>query len=135
MKILAIDHGKKRVGVAVSDPTRTHAFPVETVDGGDRHRLIARLQELVEEHQVVEIVVGLPLTMKGEVGHQASKVEKFADRLRHRFGEAVEVTLWDERLSSAQADRGRSGSKKEPPGMRDMMAAVIILQSYLDRKR
>ncbi|MFA5506358.1 MAG: Holliday junction resolvase RuvX [Vulcanimicrobiota bacterium] len=133
MKILGIDHGKKRVGVAVSDAGRTHAFPLEAVSGTDRHRLLTRLQELVEEHQVTEVVVGLPLTMLGEVGPQAAKVQEFVERLGRKLGPEVLVTTWDERLSSAQADRGR-GAAKAQEGMRDMMAAVVILQSYLDSR-
>ena len=136
MKVLAIDHGKKRVGVAISDVNRVHAFPLEVVPGHDRHKLLLRLQQVVEEHGVDLIVVGNPLSMSGEVGAQALKVHEFAQRLEHRFGDSVSVVLWDERLSSAQADRGRgsSSAKKSKDGTRDMMAAVVILQSYLDRK-
>ena len=91
------------------------------------------MQEIVEEQEVGTVVVGLPLTMLGEVGPQARKAEQFAERLRRKLGEAVAVELWDERLSSVQADRGRSGKNHEV-GARDMMAAVVILQSFLDRK-
>jgi putative Holliday junction resolvase len=98
--------------------------------------LLTRLQGLVNEHQVDEVVVGLPLTMLGEVGPQARKVEEFGQRLRAKLGPNVQVYFWDERLSSAQADRGRGGRKvPSKEGVRDMMAAVVILQSFLDRKR
>ena len=133
MKLLGIDHGKKRVGVAISDSGRKHAFPLEALPGKDRHILLTRLKELVVEHDVSEVVVGLPLTMMGEVGPQARKVQEFVERLERKLGSSVAVVAWDERLSSAQADRGR-GSGKAEEGMRDMMAAVVILQSYLDRK-
>lgn len=133
MKVLAIDHGKKRVGVALSDPTRTHAFPLEAVPGKDRHKLLVRLQAIVAENDVGEVVVGLPLSMSGEIGSQARKVQDFAERLENKLGGEVAVVLWDERLSSRQADRGRGGADSKD-GMRDMMAAVVILQSYLDRK-
>lgn len=133
MKLLGVDHGKKRVGVAISDSGRKHAFPLEAVPGKDRHILLTRLKELVDEHDVSEVVVGLPLTMMGEVGPQARKVQEFVERLERKLGPSVAVVAWDERLSSAQADRGR-GSGKAEEGMRDMMAAVVILQSYLDRK-
>jgi len=98
---------------------------------------MSRLSEIVVENEVDIVVVGLPLTMLGEVGHQAEKVTDFARRLQHVLGESVAVELWDERLSSAQADRGRDrGSRRVvKDGMRDMMAAVVILQSFLDRKR
>ena len=95
--------------------------------------MLSRIQALVEEHGVNEVVVGLPLTMMGEVGPQARKVQEFVERLERKLGEAVKVVAWDERLSSTQADRGRGGAKAEE-GMRDMMAAVVILQSYLNRK-
>ena len=132
-KVVGIDHGSKRVGVAVSDLAGLHAFPLEAVPGKDRHKLLTRLVEIVEEYQVSTVVVGLPLTMMGEVGPQARKAKQFAERLRRKFGGRVEVELWDERLSSVQADRGRGGKAAEP-GARDMMAEVVILQSYLDRK-
>lgn len=135
MKVLGVDHGKKRVGVALSDESRVHAFPLEAIPGKDRHLLLTRLRSLVLEHRVSEVVVGLPLTMSGEVGPQARKVEEFVERLRHKLGGEVRVTTWDERLSSAQADRGRGDSRaSSKEGMRDMMAAVVILQSFLNRK-
>lgn len=137
MRVLGIDHGKKRIGLAISDPTRVHAFPLEAVPGKDRHILFSRLLELIEQNQVTSVVVGLPLTMQGEVGPQATKAKDFADRLSVKLGPSIPVDLWDERLSSAQADRGRLGASKEASrdGTRDMMAAVVILQSYLDRKQ
>lgn len=135
MKILGIDHGKKRVGVAISDAMGVHAFPLEAIGGKDRHVLLTRLQQLVAEHGVSEVVVGLPLTMSGELGPQARKVVEFVERLSRKLGNEAKVSTWDERLSSAQADRGRAGSRaKAEEGMRDMMAAVVILQSFLDSR-
>ena len=131
-KVLGIDHGKKRIGLALSDAGRTHAFPLEVVPGKDRHKLLTRLKEVVEENGVDEVVVGLPLTMTGDVGPQAQKVQSFVERLQRKLGESVLVATWDERLSSQQADRGRGGADAKD-GTRDMMAAVVILQSYLDR--
>lgn len=135
MKILAVDHGSKRVGVAVSSVDQVHAFPLEAIPGKDRHRLLTRLAEIVVEHDISSVVVGLPLTMGGEMGPQAQKVQAFVERLRHKLGESVSVVTWDERLSSALADRGRAGIACPRDGTRDMMAAVVILQGYLDRKR
>lgn len=133
MKIIGIDHGRKRVGLAISDPMLVHALPLEAFPGVDRHKLLSRLLELVGEHEVGEVVVGMPLTMSGDVGPQARKVEDFIERLQRKLGDSVKVVPWDERLSSVQADRGRGGSKSgAKEGMRDIMAAVVILQSYLD---
>jgi putative pre-16S rRNA nuclease len=136
LKILGLDHGKKRVGVAVSDVAQIHAFPLEVVPGQDRHKLLSRLAAIVEDQGVGIVVVGLPLTMLGEIGPQAEKVKEFVARLRHKLGDKVAVEMWDERLSSAQADRGRGCATRRQlkDGTRDMMAAVVILQSFLDRK-
>lgn len=133
MKILGIDHGKKRVGVSISDPSGALALPLEVVPGKDRHVLLTRLAELAHEHGAVAIVVGHPLTLLGESGPQALQTEEFAQRLRHKL--ALDVILWDERMTSIQVDRARPDrSKKAKDGTRDLMAAVLILQSYLDSR-
>lgn len=134
-RLLGVDHGSKRIGVAISDAGCKIALPQEVIDGKDRFKILKRFQELVDEYQICEIVLGHPLNMMGESGQQAEKVEGFAERLRHKLGSQVTVTLWDERLSSIQADRGRLGKKQSSvAGTRDMMAAVVILQSYLDSR-
>ncbi len=97
MKTMGLDHGAKRVGVAVSDACRVHAFPLEVIPGHDRHALLTRLVDLVKEHEVTTVVVGLPLTMMGERGPQAMKVEEFAERLRRKLESFAEVELWEER--------------------------------------
>lgn len=132
MKALGIDHGKKRVGVAVSQGRI--ALPLEAVPGKDRHRLLTRLVELSQEHQADTVVVGHPLTLAGESGPQARQAEDFAQRLRHKLGESVLVVLWDERMTSIQVDRARPDGKASKDGTRDMMAAVLILQTYLDSR-
>jgi putative Holliday junction resolvase len=135
MKILGIDHGKKRVGVALSDATTRLALPLEVVAGKDRHKLLVRIVELVESNQATAVVVGHPLTLQGESGPQARQAEEFAERLRHKLGEAVPVLLWDERMTSVQVDRARpDGSRSKSDGTRDLMAAVLILQTFLDSK-
>lgn len=133
MKTLGIDHGKKRVGVSISDQAAKLALPLEVVPGKDRHALLTRIVELVSEHSVARIVVGHPLTLQGESGPQARQAEDFAQRLRHKL--ELEVVLWDERMTSIQVDRARpDGSKGSKDGTRDLMAAVLILQTYLDSK-
>lgn len=136
MKVLGIDHGKKRVGVAVSEAAGRLALPLEVVPGKDRHRLLTRVLELVAEHHVTTVVVGHPLTLSGESGGQARQAEEFVERLKYRLSETgVAVELWDERMTSVQVDRARpDGAKGKPDGTRDLMAAVLILQTYLDAR-
>jgi putative Holliday junction resolvase len=135
MRALGIDHGKKRVGVAVAAEGGRLALPLEVVPGKDRHQLLSRLQELVAAHQIQTVVVGHPLTMQGDSGQQARQAEDFAHRLQHKLGDAVNVLLWDERLTSVQVDRARPGAASSKDGTRDLMAAVLILQTYLDSQR
>lgn len=132
MKSLGIDFGKKRVGVAVSDPLGRLALPVGVFAGKDRYQLLESLAGIVVEKEVKRVIVGHPLTMAGESGAQAKQTEEFAERLRYRLGEAVEVRLWDERLTSLEVDRVRPNGGKIIAGTRDMMAAVLILQSFLE---
>jgi len=133
MRLLGLDIGEARVGVAVSDPGRTIASPVAVLDGRRLKRDIAPLRDLVEEYEVAGIVVGLPLGMSGGEGPQAALVRETATR----FGRELHlpVTFADERLSSKTASRAMSGggvSSKRQRGRLDMVAAAIILQTYLD---
>ena len=134
--ILGVDHGKKRVGISLSDKSLRVALPLEVLPGKDRHVLLSRCAELVHDHGVTCVVVGHPLTLLGEAGAQARSAEEFAQRLRHKFADEVQVLLWDERLTSKEVDRARPSGKGKPSkdGTRDLMAAVLILQSFLDRK-
>ncbi len=136
MRCLGIDHGAKRVGLAISCPEGRVAVGLAVLDGRDRHRLLTQLGDIVEREQVQVVVVGLPLSLSGSVGPQAEKVERFAERLRYKFGEEVRVELWDERLTSKQVDRTVLGAKgKGADGSRDIGAATVLLQSFLDRNR
>ena len=120
MKVLALDYGRARTGVAVSDPTGTIARPVGIVKGGD----IARVVELIREHAVERVVVGLPLTLRGEVGEQARETQAFIDQLRSASG--VEVVPFDERFTTNLAEQMDSASAEE-----DARAAAHLLSSYL----
>lgn len=130
MRVLAVDPGKKRVGVAVSDPTGTVARALVTLDGRDRYRLIGELTRLVDEHHADEVVLGLPLNLDGSPGPAARSAVWLRDRLARRV--KVPVKLVDERLSTVIAqqvlDRGMQGEI-------DSAAAAVILQDYLDRHR
>jgi putative Holliday junction resolvase len=127
--ILAIDPGDARVGLAVSDAGRTFAFPLEVVEAG---RAVDRIRELIAEREIVRIVVGLPLTMRGEIGPQGARVRKFVERLR-RAVRPIPIETLDERLTSKEADgilgeRGRGAAGKE---RRDAVAASLLLERYL----
>jgi putative Holliday junction resolvase len=127
-RVLAIDPGERRVGLAVSDPLGITAQGLPTFDrkGGD---LLAHIAMLVREYEVTRIVVGNPVSMSGREGESSARARALASELAARLSLAVE--LWDERLSSAEAHRVLAGSKAEK-GAVDRVAAVIILQGYLD---
>jgi len=153
--VLGIDFGKKRVGVAVSDPEGILALPLPVLDGIDEKALLEAIRILAVERGVDRVVVGLPRNLDGTVGEMAKDAARFAKLLEGLL--AVPVETWDERLTSAQAERvlrladGREGEKGETPRRRarrrrpketkaasariDRIAAVLILQSYLDRRR
>jgi putative Holliday junction resolvase len=131
-RVLGLDVGDKRIGVAISDPLGITAQPLGVIDA---ERGMEELKELMPKHEIELIVVGHPLTLKGERGERARSVEEFARNLESATG--VPFTLVDERLSTKAAERimremGRKPSREK--GRVDELAAVIILQSYLDRK-
>ena len=122
MKVLALDYGAARTGVAVSDATGTLARPLEVVSGD----VVGRVAELVREEDVELVVVGLPLTLRGEQGAQARSTEGFVGRLRAALD--VPVETYDERFTTALA--GRSGGR----AAEDARAAAHLLESYLARR-
>jgi len=129
-RILGIDYGERRVGLAVSDPLGITAQGLETFDrrSGD---LLEHLSGLVSYYDVGRMVVGHPLSMSGRPSQTSRRAEQLADQLRERFD--LEVILWDERLTSAEARRivAGSGAGKEAV---DRVAAGLILQGYLDSR-
>lgn len=131
-RILAIDYGARRMGLAVSDPLGITAQGLETLERKNKRTDFARLESVLREYEVREIVLGLPLRMSGETGAQSLKVAEFAESLRRRF--QLPVHLWDERLTSAEANRllreAEVSSRKRAQAV-DRMAAVLILQSFL----
>jgi putative Holliday junction resolvase len=132
-RVLGLDLGQARIGVAVSDPDRRMAVPVGTIRTGAPLDLRA-IADLVREHEVGEVVVGHPLSMSGRKGEAADQAEQFAQALRDFLG--IPVTLQDERLSTVEAERnlriaGVTG--RERRAVVDQAAAVVILQAYLDR--
>ena len=136
MRRLGIDHGERRVGLALSDEDGFIAHPRDTWHRKDPKQLLDRLVAFVEEEEVGEIVVGLPLHLDGREGASARRARRFAQLLGERTG--LEVVLWDERLSTAAAQRSLSEagvSAKEQKELVDRVAAAILLQSYLDSRR
>jgi len=133
MRILALDHGTRRIGVAVSDETKTIAQPLEYIPAEPFADFLARLKELLVAKEVDLILIGLPRNMDGSYGPAAQKVEAFAAVLKTAV--TVPIKMWDERLTSAQANRilieGRVRREKRKAKV-DQMAAAILLQSYLD---
>ncbi len=123
MRVLALDFGRARTGVAISDPTGTVARPVGVLDGAATDDGLRRLAELVVEHEPETIVVGLPLTLRGERGEQARETEAFVERLRAYV--SVPVVTFDERFTTDLAEQTPSDAAE------DARAAAHLLSSYL----
>ena len=138
MRILGVDYGEKRIGIAVSDPQKSVAHGIEVVERGGKPKSdFRKIAEIIKRYDgVEEIVVGLPKTLKGEIGTAAKEVLAFIDRLNEAVG--VPVKTWDERFSTVAAERplkegniARSKRKK----LIDSSAAAFMLQGYLDHQR
>lgn len=134
MRAMSLDVGTKTIGIATSDLMWMIANGVETIRRTSVERDFTHIGELIKEHEVSTLVVGYPKNMNGSIGERAQICEAFAEELRNRFP-ACKVVLWDERLSTVaaekvlvDADMRRNKRKK----IIDMMAAVVILQNYLD---
>jgi len=160
-RVLALDVGERRIGLAISDPDGRVAVPLETLTRREEDADLRALASLVEREDVRVVVVGLPLSLDGSVGAQAERTQEFARRLAGAVARPLE--MWDERLSTVAAERalappgpsarrarrradarpsGRSATsdrRRRPPerhqGARDALAATLILQAYLDSRR
>lgn len=137
MRIMGLDYGAATVGVAISDALLITAQGIETIRRESELQLrktYRRIEELVKEYEVDRIVVGLPKHLNNSIGERAVKAEEFAEALRRRTGLPVEMQ--DERLTTVEAhrvlDAGGAGLEKKKEVV-DKLAAVLILQSYLDR--
>lgn len=136
MRILGIDYGDVRVGVAVSDPLGFTAQGLETVQNRGKKSVLEALAKICAEYSVAEVVIGLPRNMDGSIGPRAKAVMDLLPELE--VAVKVPVTTWDERLSSRQVERsmlegGLSRQKRKENS--DRLAATLILQSYLEFKR
>lgn len=133
-RIIGIDYGRKRIGVAVSDPLRIFASALETVQSA---KIIEYLQKYAEQETIVRFVVGYPINMNGQPSEAAADVEVFLKQLAKHFPN-IPVTLEDERFTSvlahrAMIDGGMKASERRDKASVDKISAAIILQSYLDR--
>ncbi len=135
-RIIGLDVGDKRTGVALSDPSETMALGLCVIEAEGIKALVKRVKDIAAEHEAARIVVGLPLNMDGSSGERARRSLKVARKLRDETG--LEVMTWDERLTTVQAERvlleadlSRSRRKR----VIDKMSAVLMLQGYLDRHR
>ncbi|HVI07963.1 MAG TPA: Holliday junction resolvase RuvX [Candidatus Binatia bacterium] len=134
-RTLGLDVGSRRIGIAVSDPLGITAQGLETLQRKNKRQDMATLEKVIRDYEVREIVVGLPLRMSGEEGTQSEKMQAFAEELRRRF--QLPVHLWDERLTSAEANRllrETDLSIDKRAKAVDRMAAVLILQGWMESR-
>jgi putative Holliday junction resolvase len=132
MRWLGIDYGEKRIGLAISDETETFASPYRTLSADQR--LLPELQQIFERERIGGLVVGLPKNMDGTLGPAAVKVQEFGKKLAAVVPSA-RIVFWDERLTTAEAQRALHAAGKNTRRSReiiDQVAAQILLQSYLD---
>lgn len=136
MRILALDVGDKRIGIAISDELEISAHSLMTIERADREKDIGQIKELTKEYGIEEIVVGMPLMMDGSMGIQGEKVGKFVEELKKEI--EIPIRLFDERLSTKfiektliDADISRGKRKK----IIDKLSAVVILQDYLSSRK
>ncbi len=136
MRILGIDHGSKRIGLAVSDPLGIAAHGLSTLDRKSEEEDMAALGSIIEEKEISEIVLGLPKRMDGSIGPAAEIVLQFAEKLREEFG--LPLHLVDERLTTKLVERRMIEgdlSRRARKRRRDRAAAQVILQGFLDAQR
>jgi len=135
MRILGLDVGDKTIGVAVSDEMGWTAQGVETIKRQSLEKDFSRLQELIAQYGVTQIVVGLPKNMNGTIGPRGEGCQAFANQLAERT--SLPVQMWDERLTTMAAEKmliSADVSRQKRKKVIDKMAAVLILQGYLDAK-
>lgn len=136
MKIMAVDYGDSRTGLAMSDPGEILASPLETVFEKDFDRCVEKVAQIAEERKAELIIVGNPVNMNGTIGERSEKCTLFAEKLRALVG--VEVEMWDERSSTVTAisymnEINKRGKKRK--AVLDQAAAAVILDSYLEYRK
>ena len=134
MRIMSLDVGSRTIGIACSDALLMTAQGIETIRRTSLEKDFNRLQELIAEYEVHELVVGMPKNMNGTKGERAEKTEEFVEKMKEVID--LPVSYWDERLSTVMAERqliAADVSRKKRKSVIDKMAAVVIMQGYLDR--
>ena len=134
MRIMSLDVGSRTIGIACSDALLMTAQGIETIRRTSLEKDFNRLQALIAEYEVHELVVGMPKNMNGTKGERAEKTEEFVEKMKEVID--LPVSYWDERLSTVMAERqliAADVSRKKRKSVIDKMAAVVILQGYLDR--
>jgi len=136
VRVLGVDLGTARIGLALSDATGAFASPLTVIASRGRANDLARIAEVVDSNEVGQVVIGMPTTLRGEHGLAAQQAEAFARELAEQLG--VPVTTWDERMTTVVAERAliAAGERREHRrDTRDKVAAAVMLQSYLDAQR
>ncbi len=132
-RLLGVDHGDRRIGLALSDPIPMIASPLKTIIVNSHQDAINAILDIVKEYDIVLVVIGLPIGMKGNETAQTKHVQKFADDLVEN---GIKVAMQDERLTSVSAKKSIIEQNKKPSkekGLVDQIAAAILLQQYIDR--
>ncbi len=137
-RVLGLDVGSKTIGVAIMDDAGIAAHPLQVIARKGTDTDVSTIQTLVAEHDIGDIVIGMPFELSGKVGHRAKRVREFAKALQAKLGDAVKLHEQDERFTTAEAERvllDADLSRQKRKQVIDQQAAALILQAWLDAKR
>ena len=137
-KAIGIDFGLKRIGLSLSDDTRTIAFPFKYIFNESLNKTLSELKKIIDEENIGLIVIGMPIGLKGKQTEISVKIGEFIMGLEEKAGEGVEIAVYDERFSSVQAQKSlieQNIKRKKRKEKIDSVASTFILQSYLDRQK
>jgi putative Holliday junction resolvase len=138
MRVLGLDVGSKTIGVAITDEAGIAAHPLRVIERKGTDTDVSTIRTLVAEHDIRQIVIGMPFELSGKVGHRAKRVQEFANALQARLGDAVKLHEQDERFTTAEAERvllDADLSRQKRKQVIDQQAAALILQGWLDAQR
>jgi len=138
MRALGLDVGSKTIGVALTDEAGIAAHPLRVIERGGTDTDVSTIQTLVVEHDISDVVVGMPYELSGKVGHRARRVQEFANALRDKLSASVKLHEQDERFTTAEAERvliDADLSRAKRKQVIDQQAAALILQAWLDAQR